>query len=132
MKQYHKLLFHILEKGIQKGDRTGTGTLSTFGYQMRFDLSEGFPVVTTKKLHLRSIIIELLWFLQGDTNIKYLKENGIQILGLSEHSSVVHYEEDLRQPTALIMGSEETGVRQKTLEICDSVISLSGNPYFKS
>jgi len=64
--------------------------------------------------------------------IKYLKENGIQILGLSEHSSVVHYEEDLRQPTALIMGSEETGVRQKTLEICDSVISLSGNPYFKS
>jgi thymidylate synthase len=79
MKQYHALLEHILENGTPKGDRTGTGTLSTFGYQMRFDLSEGFPVLTTKKLHLRSIIHELLWFLQGDTNIKYLKDNGVRI-----------------------------------------------------
>ena len=79
MLQYHNLMRHVLEHGNDKGDRTGTGTRSVFGYQMRFDLSEGFPVLTTKKLHLRSIIHELLWFLQGDTNIRYLKENGVSI-----------------------------------------------------
>jgi thymidylate synthase len=79
MKQYHDLLQHILDNGTFKGDRTGTGTLSTFGYQMRFNLEDGFPVLTTKKLHLRSIIHELLWFLQGDTNIKYLKDNNVSI-----------------------------------------------------
>jgi len=79
MRQYHDLLQHILDNGTKKEDRTGTGTLSVFGYQMRFDLSEGFPCVTTKKLHLRSIIHELLWFLQGDTNIKYLKDNKVRI-----------------------------------------------------
>ncbi|WP_439481142.1 thymidylate synthase [Cyclobacterium plantarum] len=79
MKQYHQLLQHILDNGIQKGDRTGTGTRSVFGYQMRFDLSEGFPLVTTKKCHTRSIFHELLWFLNGDTNIAYLKENKVSI-----------------------------------------------------
>jgi thymidylate synthase len=79
MKQYLELMQEILEKGAKKTDRTGTGTLSVFGRQLRFDLSEGFPLVTTKKLHLRSIIYELLWFLKGDTNIKYLKDNGVSI-----------------------------------------------------
>ena len=79
MKQYHDLMQHVLQNGTQKHDRTGTGTISVFGYQMRFNLLDGFPMVTTKKVHLRSIIHELIWFLKGETNISYLKENGVSI-----------------------------------------------------
>jgi len=79
MKQYLNLLEHMMEHGVEKSNRTGTGTRSVFGYQMRFDLEKGFPLLTTKKLHTKSIIHELLWFLKGDTNIQYLKENGVSI-----------------------------------------------------
>ena len=79
MKQFHDLMNHVLEHGVKKEDRTGTGTISVFGYQMRYDLQEGFPLLTTKKVHTKSIIHELLWFLKGDTNIKYLKDNGVSI-----------------------------------------------------
>jgi thymidylate synthase len=79
MKQYHDLMTHVLEHGVKKEDRTGTGTISVFGYQMRYDLQKGFPLMTTKKVHTKSIIHELLWFLKGDTNIKYLKDNGVSI-----------------------------------------------------
>ena len=90
MKQYLDLLAHVREHGVRKEDRTGTGTVSVFGHQMRFNLEDGFPVLTTKKLHLRSIIIELLWFLRGDTNIRYLNDNKVTIWDRSMATSGGH------------------------------------------
>ena len=102
MKQYLDLLQHVMEHGTEKSDRTGTGTRSVFGWQMRFDLNQGFPLVTTKKLHLRSIIHELLWFLKGETNIAYLKDNKVNILGFQK----LGYSRIIRNKFGIVFSSD--------------------------
>ena len=129
MQQYLDLLRHILDKGVHKTDRTGTGTQSCFGYQMRFDLQKGFPLVTTKKLHLKSIIYELLWFLKGETNIKYLKDNGVRIWDewADENGELGPvYGKQWRSWSA---GSNGTGADGKTIDQISNVISqIKNNP----
>ena len=130
MQQYLNLLQHILDNGVKKTDRTGTGTISCFGYQMRFNLQEGFPLVTTKKLHLKSIAHELLWFLKGETNIGYLKENGVSIWDewADEHGELGPVYGKQWRSWSAGTSSEDGATRETIDQISDVINQIKKNP----
>ena len=124
MKAYLDLLQRVLDEGVEKSDRTGTGTRSVFGHQMRFDLSAGFPLVTTKRIHTRSVFGELLWFLSGSTNVGWLRDNGIPLIAATPDTDVMHTDVDYRGPAAIAVGTEKYGLTDAVLDAATTRVRI--------